>query len=245
MTAAKGHITFTIVYNNIAHDTNLTAEWGMACVIEGLEKCILFDTGSNGAILLNNMRLQNVQPQNIDIVFLSHAHWDHTGGLHDFLEMNNQVEIVVPASARAELARSSSNQVTRFTDVAESMPVCENVYSTGEMEGMGVREHALIIDAKTGLIVVTGCAHPGIVSIAAKATALGKKKISLLFGGFHLAGMGDRELKTITAQLHDLGVQHVGPSHCTGERAIEIFQAEWKDKYIDLSLGARFELQTT
>lgn len=243
--SAKRQITLTIVYNNVAYDTNLKTGWGMSCVIQGTEKCILFDTGSDGPILLKNMELLGITPQNIDIVFLSHIHWDHTGGLYDFLKEHNNVEIFLLSSSPDELTSSITEQGGRFTRVTHSVEICRNVYSTGEMEGMGIKEHALIIDTKDGLVVITGCAHPGVVNIAAKAKELRKKEVNLLLGGFHLTGMSDQEIRHIIVELQELGVQKVGPSHCTGDRAIELFQTTWKDNFINLSLGARFKLETT
>ncbi len=242
---AKRQITLTIVYNNVAYDTNLTTQWGMSCFIQGTEKSVLFDTGSDGPILLKNMELRGIKPQNIDIVFLSHIHWDHTGGLNDLLKEHNDVEIFLPLSSPDELTSSIAEQGARFTCITKSMEICRNVHSTGEMEGMGIKEHALIIDTKDGLIVITGCAHPGVVAIAAKARELFGKEIILLFGGFHLTGMSDQEIRHIIMELQEIGVKMVGPSHCTGERAAELFKVAWKDNFTNLSLGARFELEIT
>jgi len=45
----------TIVYDNTALGENLRADWGFSCFIQGLKKSILFDTGTDGKILLSNM----------------------------------------------------------------------------------------------------------------------------------------------------------------------------------------------
>ena len=53
--AAIGELHITAVYDNIPYKEGLTTSWGFACVIKGAEKTILFDTGGNRALLLNNM----------------------------------------------------------------------------------------------------------------------------------------------------------------------------------------------
>ena len=236
-------LSFTVVFNNVASDKHLATEWGMACVIQGTEKTILFDTGSDGQILIKNMELLGYEPAEIDYVFISHAHWDHTGGLHDFLDENNDVTIFVPSSAPDELTSSINEQGAQFIPVAEQTKICSNVYSTGEMKGMGVAEQALVIDTNDGLIVITGCAHPGVVNIAARAKEISDQQITLLFGGFHLIKHSDEEIERIITELRKFGVRRVGPSHCTGDRAIALFKAAWKDDFIDLGCGARFELK--
>ena len=50
----------TIVYDNTTTDKNLTADWGFACFIETSERNILFDTGGNGKILLQNLKTLNI-----------------------------------------------------------------------------------------------------------------------------------------------------------------------------------------
>jgi len=51
----KKSLQVSIVYDNNAFGENLKADWGFSCLIRGLEKSILFDTGTNGKILLSNM----------------------------------------------------------------------------------------------------------------------------------------------------------------------------------------------
>ena len=70
--------------------------------------------------------------------------------------------------------------------VEEPVQICKNVHTTGEM-GVQIKEQALILDTSKGLVVITGCAHPGIVDIVKKAKEVVKKDIDLVFGGFHLS----------------------------------------------------------
>ncbi|MCK4783053.1 MAG: MBL fold metallo-hydrolase, partial [Desulfobacteraceae bacterium] len=75
----------------------LKADWGFACLVEVYGKKILFDTGANGSILLENMKTLNIDPTVVEEIFISHAHSDHTGGLSDFLKIN-PVKVYVPSS---------------------------------------------------------------------------------------------------------------------------------------------------
>ena len=88
----------TIVYDNNRFDPRLKTAWGFSCVVRGLEKTILFDTGGDGHTLLGNMRQLGVEPAEVDIVVLSHIHGDHTGGLERFLEKNPRVVVYLPDS---------------------------------------------------------------------------------------------------------------------------------------------------
>ena len=71
----------TILYDNEAWNKNLKSDWGFSCLIETPGKNILFDTGASGKILLSNMRKLSIDPSIVDAVFISHRHWDHTGGI--------------------------------------------------------------------------------------------------------------------------------------------------------------------
>jgi 7,8-dihydropterin-6-yl-methyl-4-(beta-D-ribofuranosyl)aminobenzene 5'-phosphate synthase len=82
------------------------------------------------------------------------------------------------------------------------------------------------------LAIITGCAHPHIVDMAAAARDYLDKDIVLLMGGFHPQGKGESELRTIIAQLKALSVRKIAPSHCTGEPAIGLFREAWDENFI-------------
>ena len=115
------------------------------------------------------------------------------------------------------------------------------LHSTGEM-GQPIKEQALIVDTREGLIVITGCAHPNIADIAERARAYLGKNIYLLMGGFHLLDKSkDEILRTIHA-LKRLGVRKVAPSHCTGDEATGLFRKSWGEDFVEGGLGAIIEL---
>ena len=81
-----------------------------ACLIQGAEKTILFDTGTNGQRLLENMARLDLEPGCVDVVVISHFHRDHTGGLTAFLEQNPQVTIYAPAPRQEAFALQVQDQ---------------------------------------------------------------------------------------------------------------------------------------
>jgi len=72
----QNDIQITVVYDNNPFDQRLQTAWGFACLIEGTEKTVLFDTGENGGILLSNMLKLAIKPIQVDTVVISHAHHD-------------------------------------------------------------------------------------------------------------------------------------------------------------------------
>jgi 7,8-dihydropterin-6-yl-methyl-4-(beta-D-ribofuranosyl)aminobenzene 5'-phosphate synthase len=88
-----------------------------------------------------------------------------------------------------------------------------------------------------GLVVVTGCAHPGIVEIVRRAKALSGDPFYLVLGGFHLGGKSRREMEGILSEFRRLGVRKVAPCHCTGEQAIRMFRQEYGEDYLQAGAG--------
>lgn len=231
----------TVVYNNVPHDPDLTTAWGFAAVVETGTRTALFDTGGDGPVLLGNMRRLGIDPQAIDVVVLSHIHGDHTGGLDDFLAVRPDVTIYMPASFPAAFRRAAERHGARIETVDAPRRLFSNLHSTGEM-GDGTDEQALIVDTASGLVVMTGCAHPGIVEITAAARSYLKKDIRLLLGGFHLGGRSPDENRATVAALRKLKVHSVAPSHCTGDQAIALFRAAWGDDFVEGGCGAVINL---
>ena len=73
----------TIVFDNVVYKKNigLISDWGFSCFVETGKENILFDTGSKGNILLNNLNILGIDPKRVDKIIISHEHYDHNGGL--------------------------------------------------------------------------------------------------------------------------------------------------------------------
>jgi len=79
-------------------DTNFFSEHGLCLYLEVNNKKILFDTGKTGLFIKNARRL-GVTLETVEMVILSHGHYDHGGGLKDFLKINQKAKIYVVAGA--------------------------------------------------------------------------------------------------------------------------------------------------
>jgi 7,8-dihydropterin-6-yl-methyl-4-(beta-D-ribofuranosyl)aminobenzene 5'-phosphate synthase len=229
-------IEITVIYDNNPYKAGLETAWGFSCLVKGTEKTILFDTGGNGSILLANMKKLGVDPREIDLIFLSHIHKDHVGGLLNVIERNHKVIVYTPKSFSDSFKREVKSYGITLIEIQQPMKICEEVYSTGEL-GSDIKEQSLIIHDKRGLMIITGCAHPGIVNIVNKAKDLFRSDIFLLVGGFHLSGNSKDELKKIVSSLKKAGVHYVGPCHCSGDMAKEVLKKEYQKNFINVGVG--------
>jgi 7,8-dihydropterin-6-yl-methyl-4-(beta-D-ribofuranosyl)aminobenzene 5'-phosphate synthase len=239
--AEQGQLQLHVVFNNVPCKPGLETGWGFSCLITGLDKTVLFDTGSNGDILLANMQRLGLDPEGVDAIVLSHIHSDHTGGLEDFLLRNPDVTVYMPASFPASFQWEIKRLGAATETISAPGKLLDSVYSTGEM-GRATREQALIVDTTAGLVLITGCAHPDVAAMAEQAQSYLGKNIYLLLGGFHLRGSSDAHILATIQRLKALGIRKVAPSHCTGDTAIRMFRAEWAGDFIEGGLGAVIEV---
>ena len=236
MTYNNADMTITVVYDNNLYKEGLQTAWGFSCLVIGAEKTILFDTGGDGSILLNNMQKLAIDPNSIDTVVLSHIHPDHTGGLNSFLEKNSEKVVYLPKSFPKKFKDNVLSFRPKIVEAEQPLKICENVYSSGEL-GKWIKEQSLIIQTDKGLIVISGCAHPGIVKIVNAAKDLLKNDILLVMGGFHLEWATKGKIEKIISDFKQTGVRYVGPSHCTGHKARTLFEKHFGTNYINVGAG--------
>ncbi len=74
----------TVLYDSRAGQ-DFTGSWGFAVLIETESETLLFDAGWDGPLLLEHMKILNINPARIKKLVLSHHHWDHIGALPDLL----------------------------------------------------------------------------------------------------------------------------------------------------------------
>jgi len=208
----------TIVYDNEVSKEGFKADWGFSCFIEAYGKKILFDTGANGSILFNNMEKLDIDPAVIEEVFISHNHWDHTGGLLDFLKIN-PVKVYIPQSCQEP---PGAREIIK---IEKSLKIHENIFSTGELKNV---EQSLLVKTEKGLVVIVGCSHPGVKNILKAASDFGDPKV--LIGGLH--GFRDFDL------VKDL--EFICPTHCTQFKS-EI-RSLYSEKYVSGGVGKVIEI---
>ena len=232
-------LKITVVFDNYPHLSRLKTAFGFASVVETEKGKILFDTGSDGDILLANLENVNLKPQSIDTVVLSHNHWDHTGGLKDFLAENSDVDIHLPASFPEDFKADVKRSGARLIEVSDASIVSEGVYTTGEMHGI-VNEQSLICKTVKGSVLITGCAHPGITNILRKAISL-HGPVHLTMGGFHHRDERLSSLHKIIETFKELGVTKVCPSHCTGDISRSLFKKIYGQNFVPGGVGSTFK----
>jgi len=208
----------TIIYDNEVWKEGLKADWGFACLVEIYGKRILFDTGANGSILLENMKKLSIDPTVVEEIFISHAHWDHTGGLADFLKVN-PVKVYVPSSFKVP------DSAAEIIEVKEALKIHDDIFSTGELENI---EQSIVVKTEKGSVVIAGCSHPGVENILNAASPFGKPYA--LIGGLH--GFNEFDL------VEDLEL--ICATHCTQYKS-EI-KSRYPEKYLEGGAGRVIEL---
>lgn len=231
------NLTLTILFDNYEAMPGLETDWGFSCLVETGATTLLFDTGGNGPLLLRNMRTLGHDPQELDGILLSHEHGDHTGGLASVLQANSEVTVFVPASFSAKIKRQIVHSGAELCEIGTRQEIAQGMLTTGDLSG-SVREQSLVCEVGDASLLITGCAHPGIVKIAREASALSDLPLRMALGGFHLGSASERALNEIIQAFEAIGITHAGPSHCSGDKARRAFQRAYGEGYLELGVGS-------
>lgn len=215
----------SITYDNEAR-FGFKSGWGFSSLIETGNKKILFDTGCEGPSLIYNMRKLGYKPEDIDIIVLSHEHWDHVGGLFDVLKENSDVKVFVLKSF-SEGFKNRVRQIAELVDVEKQREIMENVYTTGIIKN-NPDEQSLILKTQKGIVVIVGCSHPGVDRILELAKNYGR--IYGIIGGFH----GFSRFDALA------GIELIGACHCTQYK--KEIKERFPDKFKELKAGDTLEI---
>ena len=212
-----------ILYDNES-ENGFVKGWGFSYLVETGKRMIMFDTGWDGNVLLHNMEKLGVTKEDIDTIVISHDHWDHLGGLTHVLHPD--VTVYVPNSFSREL----KNEIEQRADKMEATGpknIAHDVYITGEMGGK-IKEQAILLKIHQGIVVVAGCAHPGLENFIDAAKDFGKPYG--VIGGFHKFNKFDC--------LNDISM--IMPCHCT--RYKNKIKTIFPDQFIECKAGHIIEI---
>ncbi len=236
-------LVITVLADNRVVSPRLKAVWGLAiCVsIKRLsdEINLLFDTDTYPHVIKYNSKILNVRLDRLNGIVISHDHGDHTGGLSVIPSYVEGIPVYVPLKSSSYLKKKILSLGFKLIEVDNKYVINEDVYVIGGLNGYGVSEQSLVVVVdRLGLVVLVGCSHPGVVNIVEKAYRELRIKPYAVLGGFHLEWSPLSEIKSIIEDLRSLGVQRIGPMHCSGDRVREYLRNNYPEIYLDLRAGS-------
>jgi 7,8-dihydropterin-6-yl-methyl-4-(beta-D-ribofuranosyl)aminobenzene 5'-phosphate synthase len=257
----------TVLTENIAGGS-FYAEHGLSYLIVHEEKTILFDTGHSDIFQQNAWRLGLDLAQQVDLIVLSHGHWDHGNGLN---YIRNKPLLTHPSSfikrfrkrdqTSLGLSLSRAEIEDRFELNVSATPVqiSKHIFFLGEIprnndfeaqttafadengnDDFVPDDSALAVIRDHELVIVTGCSHSGICNICEYAkTVTGVNRIKAVTGGFHLKQNNRQTQETISYFIREK-VETLLPSHCTDLPALAAFQSKFANPFIKTGQTYKF-----
>ncbi len=230
-------VSITVVYNNNPFQNGLPNEWGFSCLVEAGKTRLLFDTGNDGDILLSNLAKLGIDPESIDLVFLSNFRHEHTGGLSDFLKKNPIITIYYPWSFPEHLIGKLKNAGANLVPVSSFQEIKTNIFSLGKIDG-AVPEQSLAVRSTEGIVVITGCTHHSIISTLQKAkNEFSSEPIYLVMGEFYLSNLNDDEINEVIQKLCDMEIPIVAPTDCGGSIECKLLEEVFDEDFIEMGVG--------
>lgn len=273
--------------------SNLKGGHGQSFLIRIGNENILFDTGSSGTILLENMKQLNIDPNEISKLILSHGHYDHTRGLPKLLDARNKpLKIYAHPNVREEKVAKvlffkkdigfpelTSEQEKKAIFKFNSEPIEFNgiLRTTGEIHERKYREGvepralhkengeykidpvrddiSVLLDVIDGQVIITGCAHAGVLNICEYAKINSNKPIKAIIGGTHMARYSEEDvLETAEKFINEFDNPTLYLNHCTDRlpykfmkrtKAIDILQTQFGEEKIQpCYVGTKLEFKT-
>jgi 7,8-dihydropterin-6-yl-methyl-4-(beta-D-ribofuranosyl)aminobenzene 5'-phosphate synthase len=233
-------VRITTIVDNSIWKENLASSWGLSFYVrvfsDNEKHTILMDTSGSFQTLLGNASKLGLNISEVEAIFISHWHKDHWGALTQVLSLlKPPVSVYVPSensSGIRKIERAGGDPVICY----KSIEFINGVMSTGEVPS-GLSEHSLLVNMKDkGLIVLTGCSHPGLANVLKHAQKVsGVNKIYAVIGGFHISSMG--EGIRVGDFLRELDVKLVSPCHCTSNDAKQGIEKILEQKYVKNGSG--------
>lgn len=240
-----------VVYDSRKHKMDLKEGFGFSCLVKFKDMRILFDTGGDQKSFFHNIDKLNVSLDSITHVVFSHQHWDHTAGFEAVLEkVAPTTKVYLPHKFNSSLKKKipENLEVQTIKDFQQISEDCYSLVLKGSsmviQECFSVFEQSLIFDGPEGLIVLTGCGHPGVGKILRRAMKETQKPIDSLIGGFHLHHSFGFTINATVEDVMSLGTKKIVPCHCTGEEAIARFQEIYQEHCYMLGIGSMFEVNS-
>lgn len=274
----------TLIENSQDDNKKLKYEHGLSMFIQAKNCNILFDTGKTGDFIENAEKL-HINLKSTDVLILSHAHYDHCGGVKKLLEtysikpefivskhffeksnkyyysdgklksdfsnqtgyryigINFDEQYIKDKSIPIRLVQSDILKITddifvfsnfnKYYDFEKTNPNMKLKINDKYMIDTFDDEIALGIKTQNGLVILLGCGHPGFLNMITTIHENTHEKITGIIGGTHLIEADEKRIYKSVEYLNNSNLSLLGLSHCTGEKAINIFNEKCKNYFIN------------
>ena len=136
----------------------------------------------------------------------------------------------------------ASGEIPHVTDY-EKVPAAMKMETNGALvQDPLTHELALIFKVRDkGLVVITSCAHSGVINTIEYARKItGEDRVLAVIGGMHLTSATDDTIDRTVTALQAFRPTYVAPMHCTGNRALMRIASQMPDAYVHPSVGTRY-----
>ncbi len=246
-------------------------EHGLSLYAETENHRIIFDAGQTDASMKNS-EILGIDVKGVDSLFLSHGHYDHSGGIEKFAEINSTALIYAQKTALLPCWHGE-----RYIGVGDKFKTLRNLvlldgnlkidnelsvfsgisgrrlFPKGnlelEREAGGIRmkddfrhEQCLVISEKGRNILLSGCAHSGILNILDRYNELFGTDPDIVISGFHMmksTEYTDEDIEIIKDTAYELMKKNTlyYSGHCTGQAAFDIMKNIMGDRLSALHSG--------
>jgi 7,8-dihydropterin-6-yl-methyl-4-(beta-D-ribofuranosyl)aminobenzene 5'-phosphate synthase len=254
--------------------SGMAREPGVSYLVSTPSATVLFDLGYNRededpTPLARNVVEMGLENHGVDAVFISHNHFDHVGGMRAQRTRRPDLDRLppcwrtgAPVYAPCELTHASR----RIEVVTGAMEILPGMASTGPMPAHlyflgSLVEQSLLVDVENhGLVLVSGCGHPGIVPMVRHAARVTGRQVRTVVGGLHLVASGGMPVprylggsgppwrapttatvRTMMEALRSMGVTRLLPSpHDSCPAALGVMQEVFGDGLDDVVAGGEW-----
>ena len=247
---------------NTACREDLCAEHGLSLYLETGGRKILFDAGQSAAFAQNAKKL-GVDLGTVDFAVLSHGHYDHSGGLESFLQINETAPVYVSPWAFAPhwaadgryigvdpLLKDSSRIRYVGKETVLEAGITLHRLENAPMDTAGLlaeegrqrkpddfrHEQYLLVEEQGKRILISGCSHKGILQI------MDAFRPDVLVGGFHFMNMEEEAFLCNAARKLLAYNTTYYTGHCTGQKQYAFLKAVMADRLHYISAGTVLEI---
>jgi 7,8-dihydropterin-6-yl-methyl-4-(beta-D-ribofuranosyl)aminobenzene 5'-phosphate synthase len=236
-----------------ASRADLAKEGGVSYLVDAGGALALFDLGINKRgrdpwTLESNARSLGESLSGVSAIFISHDHSDHIGGSSEGRIDLAGLERIGLDTGHARLILPLRLDCPGLAAEIADRPIviAQGVASLGALPMLAGKdvEQALAVNVEhLGVVLISGCGHPGLERMLERARALYDAPIAAVLGGLHYRDANEARVARDIELLKGLGVAIVGLSpHDSTPRAIEAMRSAFGSGYLEIEVGREIRL---